>query len=157
MRSALRTGVARLLALLLLGMFLAAQPVQADSARMLKASIAAGKPTVLIVSRTPTAADRASEAYADFAGYLNDFAAAQRATLQFVTIKPAALKAIFAARAPIRQPFATVFIRNARSAVYYDGMIHDPIVYQAAAAYLAGRDSPDAASLGLKPFGFKLR
>lgn len=124
----------------------------------LAANLAAGKPTVLIVSRTPTRADLRSEAYADWAGYLNDFAEEHRRDFQFVKIKPAELKAIFAEHTPIKEPFATVFFRNAQTAVSYDGMIHDRRTYGAAASFLSGTETAQPGlSPALKPFRFRLR
>jgi hypothetical protein len=144
-------------ALLLAGILLTAPNVHAESAAAAIRIIAEGKPTVLVVSRAATKKDLASEAYADWTAYLNDFAAERRDAFRFVRITPNDLKAIFGGRAPITQPFATVFIRNASGAIYYDGMIHEPAVYRAAAAFLSGTDDPRAAALGLKPFPLRLR
>jgi hypothetical protein len=144
-------------ALLLTGILLAAPNAQAESAAAARRIIADGKPAVLIVSHAATNKDLASEAYADWAACLNEFVAEQRETFRFVRITPKDLKAIFGGRAPVTQPFATVFIRNASGAIYYDGMIHEPAVYRAAAEFLSGTDDPRAAALGLKPFPLRLR
>jgi hypothetical protein len=149
-------GTAIRSALLLAGIFLAAPNVQAESAIAARAIIAEGKPTVLVVSPAAAKKNAASEAYADWATYLNDFAAERRGTFRFVRVTPKDLKAIFA-RNPVTRPFATIFIKDPRSAIYYDGMIHEPAVYRAAVAFLSGADSPEAAALGLKPFRFRLR
>lgn len=125
--------------------------------RTLQANLAAGKPTVLIVSRTPTPADQRSEAYADWAGYLNDFAEDHQGDFEFLKVKPTALKAIFAEHTPIKSPFATIFFRDAQSAIYYDGMIHDRNAYRAVAAFLAGRAVEERPRSALKPFRFRLR
>lgn len=151
-----RPATRALLAALLL--WQAVVPARADARRALEESLAAGKPAVLIVSRPVTATDRRSEAYADWAGYLNDFAADHRGEFTFVKVAPSRLKRLFAESAPIKQPFATVFIRNRNDALYYDGMIVDRVIYRVAADYLAGKEgAPEEASLGLKPFRFRLR
>ena len=138
-------------------MWHAAVPALADARRTLEHSLAAGRPAVVIVSRRVTAADLRSEAYADWAGYLNDFAADHRSEFTFVKVKPRGLRRLFAESTPIKEPFAAVFIRSANSAVYHDGMIVDRILYRRAADFLGGMEGAGAdASSGLKPFRFRL-
>jgi hypothetical protein len=133
-------------------------PARADARRALQASLDAGKPVVLVVSRPATAADMRSEAYADWAGYLNDFAADHRGRFTFLKVEPGGLKRLFAESTPIKEPFATIFIRSRNRALYYDGMIFDRVFYRFAADFLAGKDgAPDEASTGMKPFRFRVR
>jgi hypothetical protein len=143
--------------LLLAGIFLNAEAASAESVTAARRILSAGRPTVLIVAPQPAAANRASEGYADWAAYLNDFAAERRGTFRFVRVTPKALRAIFAASTPMTHPFATIFIRDARNAVFYDGMIHEPQVYRSAIAFLSGATDPQTVALGLKPFRFRLR
>jgi len=152
-----RAGVLCGALVLALSALVASAVAEVNPRRTLQANLAAGKPTVLIVSRTPTPADQRSEAYADWAGYLNDFAQEHRGDFEFLTVKPTELKAIFAELSPIKSPFATIFLRDAQSAIYYDGMIHDRSAYGAAAAFLAGRPDEARPRSALKPFRFRLR
>ena len=132
-----------------------AAPARAEQARTLNGNLAAGKPTVVVVSRAASASDMRSEAYADWAAYLNEFAADHRGKFEILRVRPRDLKRLFANGTPIRQRFATIFFRDQKNAVYYDGMIHERSVYQAAATFLSGQDTgPDT---GLKPFRFRLR
>ena len=58
----------------------------------------------------------------------------------------------------IKEPFAVIFFKNDRDALFHDGMIHDQIIYGSATAYLMGKRSvEDFASLGLKPYRFRFR
>jgi hypothetical protein len=130
----------------------------AENARqLLRGALAANKPVVLVVARNPTAADLKSEAYGDYAEYLNAFSAAHRERFAFIKVKAAELKSLFAQSTPVRGPFATVLIRGADGAVYYDGKIQDPPTYQIAADFLTGGPEAATASAGFKPFRFKLR
>jgi hypothetical protein len=130
----------------------------AQNARQgLRSAVAAGKPVVLVVARNPSAADLKSEAYADYAEYLNAFSAANQERFAFIKVKAAELKTLFAQSTPVRGPFATVLIRTANSAVYYDGKIQDPPTFKIAADFLTGGPDAATASAGFKPFRFKLR
>src|SRR3954449_9120312 len=141
-----------------LSLLLAGSGAQAGPLQTLQTDLAAGKPMVLIVSRQPTGADMKDEAYADWAGLLNDFAQEHRGTFHFVTVDPAAMKEIFAENPPIIEPFAVIFFRNTANALYYDGMIHDSSVYRAAASFLIGKENAQADALrALKPFRFRFR
>lgn len=153
------TRLARRATVLLLAFasLLTAAAARAESARDIRAILASGKPAVLVVSRTAIASDMKNEAYADWAAYLNEFAAGQRGTVRFLKIGPADLKTIFAESTPIRSRFATIFIRDARRALAYDGMIHERTIYRAAAAFLSGGEPATAELGGLRPFRFRLR
>jgi hypothetical protein len=130
----------------------------ADPRHSLQVRVAAQKPTVVIVEGPMTAVERESEAYADWAGYLNDFYQQHRGDIGFLKIKPAKIKAIFAESTPIKSRFAVIFFRNYNDAIFYDGMIHDQIIYPSAAAYLQGKRSLDSvAALGLTPYRFRFR
>jgi hypothetical protein len=151
-QSAINTMVGALVAWLMI------LPAFAGPRETLQDNLVAGKPTVLIVARTPTASERDSEAYADWAGYLNDFADDYRGAFQFLRVPPQQVGALFASAGAIKQPYAVVFFKNESDALYYDGMIHDRIVYRAAASFLMGVEKPDDPGRKLlKPFQFKLR
>ena len=53
-------------------LLLIATSARAEPARGLMGNLLAGKPTVVVVSRAATASDLRSEAYADWAAYLNE-------------------------------------------------------------------------------------
>jgi hypothetical protein len=152
MRVAVRATALIAIALALLAI---AAPVRAEQARTLRGNLAAGKPTVVVVSRAGTASDMRSEAYADWASYLNEFAADHRGKFEVLKVTPGDLTRLFASGTPIKHRFATIFFRDEKNAVYYDGMIHERSVYQVAVAFLSGQGAgPDT---GLKPFRFRLR
>jgi hypothetical protein len=129
---------------------------QAAAPRPLEQSLATGKPIVLVVARAPTAADLKSEAYADWAEYLNDFTSRHQGAFEVVKVKPQDLKGLFKDSTPIRENFALVLINGRRTAVLYDGMLHEPDPYRTAAEFLAGTiDQAQAAPF--RPYSFKLR
>jgi hypothetical protein len=129
-------------------------PVRAERAQTLRSNLAAGRPTVVVVSRPATVFDMRSEAYADWAAYLNEFAADQQGKVEVLRLKQNDLKRLLANSTPIKHRFSTIFFRDEKNAVYYDGMIHERSVYLAAAAFLSGQGA--RRNTGLKPFRFRL-
>lgn len=120
-------------------------------------SLDSGKPVVLIVAPNATKADKQSEAYADWASYLNDFASDNHNRFTFITVKPAQITQVFLSSTPIKHSFAVVFLKSNHEALYYDGMILDPATYKYGSDYLAGRESTiDKSARTLRPFTFKL-
>lgn len=95
---------------------------------------------VLVVAPPTTDASLSDEAYADWAAYLNDFAA-EHPEITFQRIEPEQLRKELANAPALSGKYATIFIRSDGMAAFYDGMILEPFVYEEGADFLAGRVS----------------
>lgn len=111
------------------------------------AALPAGAALVAIAPDSPPRADLESEAYADWAAYLDDYVAAKPATLGFARVSAARWMAL--ARSPAMPGYATVFLRPDGQALVYRGMVLDLAVYQAGAAWALGGPLPDLARMQL--------
>jgi hypothetical protein len=137
------TAVQRLLLLFaLLVLPLASQAADKGGAARAKETLQAGKPAVIaVIDRLPRP-DKASETYADWAAYLNEFAAANP-DLVVVAVEARDYDRVFQPAAPLQQGYATIFARAPGQAVAYSGTVLESFVYQAGLDYLR---SPDARS-----------
>lgn len=117
-------------------------------------ALAAGRPVVLALSSKLPSPDAEGEAYADWAAYLNDFAAAH-GNYAVVAMERVEAEQLLAAP-PLENGYATIFIRSGGAALIYDGPILEPFVYDAAVAFLnaPADDSYDAELFA--PFDLKL-
>ena len=91
-------------------------------------SVPSGPALIVIAPQPIPPQDQASEAYADWAGYLNDFAAAKPSALRLIRMTPAQWKRLV--RYPLAQErYASAFVGRDGSALLYKGMILEPYVY----------------------------
>jgi hypothetical protein len=151
----MRARLLRLLAALLL--FAAAAPAAADDkAQAVRDARAAGQPLVLALAQDLPAGDGGDETDADWAHYLNEFAAGH-ADYAIVALDAAAAETLLAAPPPLEDYYATIFVRADGEAVIYDGPVLETAVYKAAAAYLdAAQDGQFDASM-FEPYDFALK
>jgi hypothetical protein len=118
-------------------------------------ALAAGRPVVLALAQDLSTADSDGETAADWAAYLNDFAAGH-AGYKTVAMDAAEARELLAEPPPLEDFYATIFVRAADSAVIYDGPVLETSVYDAAAVYLddpAGTFDPEL----FERFAFRLR
>jgi len=101
----------------------------------------AGQAKVIVVAPQDADEDPSDEAYADWAAYLNDFAEAHP-ELKFQTVDSEELSNVTDTPPPLREPFATLFVRPDGTTAYYDGMIFEPFVYDEGARFLAAQEVP---------------
>lgn len=130
--------MARMLcALLLLAAGVAAAHAGGDEGRaaVIRDALAAGQPIVLAIAAQFPAAGAEGETYADWAAYLNEFAG-RHDGFAIMAVDGAEAAELLAAPPPLADGYATVFARDAGSAIVYEGPILESFVYDAAAAYL---------------------
>ena len=137
---------------------LAAAPARADEAKRpcpdAFARIARGEPALLVVLPHGGGRTRASEAYADWAHYLDAFVKTQPA-LCVASLTPAAYRAHVAAPR-LKGSFATVFVRG-EAALAHDGMALGPESYEAGRRFLSDGTAASAETAGMKAAPFRLR
>jgi len=109
-------------------------------------SLPAG-PAMIVVAPDP-APDAESEAYADWAGYLNDFAAEKPAGLAIIRMTPSRWQRLAVAA---KEDYATVFVRRDGVAMLHPGKLLDPQIYPAGAAWALGGPAGGLTEMGLKP------
>jgi hypothetical protein len=143
-------------ALVLLGAGAASAGDEGDKAQTIRDALAAGTPLVLaLVAEWPTG-DSESEAYADWAAYLNDFAAAHD-DFAVLAMDRAEASQVLAQPPALENGYATIFVRPGDGAILYDGPVLEEIVYDAAASFLgaAGDGQFDATMFAPYAFGLK--
>jgi hypothetical protein len=118
------------------------------------AALKTGRRFVIVVE--PRANPDSSEAYADWAGYLNDFAASEK---RLRIIKLTARRYSQMVTAPkLSRPYDTLFVRDADHALLYRGMILEPQIYSIGAAYMKAKsDSASVFPAGLEEVQLKSR
>jgi hypothetical protein len=121
-----------------------------------RAALAAGQPVVLALAKELPSGDSGDETDADWAFYLNEFAAGHR-SYEIVAMSAAEARELLAELPPLEEFYATIFARSAKSAVIYDGAVLEPWVYDAGAAYLdAPQDGQFDAEM-FTPFDLRLK
>jgi hypothetical protein len=143
-------------ALALLGAGAAAADGTEDKAQAIRDALAAGTPVVLAVAAELPTGDSESETYADWAAYLNDFAAAHGG-FAVLAVDAAEASRLLTGPPALENRYATIFVRSADSAIIYDGPVLEEIVYDAAASYLEapGDGQFDGEMFG--PYAFRLK
>jgi hypothetical protein len=121
------------------------------------AAIESHQGVVLVVSPKPDKALEASEAYADWASYLNKFARKEGANMKIVRLTPQNYAEALA-EPKLEDSFATLFVRDSTHGLLYKGMIVEPLFYQAGKAYLSEKsDAKPALPHGLQEISVRLR
>jgi hypothetical protein len=143
--------------LLVVGFIGAAASAQGhhDKIQAIREALAAGQPVVLALAKELPTEDSESETDADWAGYLNDFAAGH-ARYKTIAMDAAEVRELLAEAPPLEDFYATVFARTADSAIIYNGPVLETSVYDAAAAYLEDPDATFEPAL-FEPFPLRLR
>jgi hypothetical protein len=127
-----------------------------DKAQAVRDALAAGQPVVLALARQLPSGEGGDETDADWAHYLNEFAAGH-GRYKIVAMDAAEAGALLAAPPPLEEYYATLFVRSADSAVIYDGPVLEAAVYRAAADFLeAPQDGKFDADL-FAPYAFALK
>jgi hypothetical protein len=143
--------------MLVFGLIGAAAPAGGhhDKLKAVRDALAAGQPVVLALAQDLPTDDSDSETAADWAEYLNAFAA-DHVGYKTVAMDAADASELLAEAPPLGNFYATIFVRAADNAVIYDGPVLESSVYDAAAAYLddpAGTFDPEL----FEPFALRLR
>ena len=117
------------------------------------AAIRTGRCVVVVVR--PAKAD-SDEAYADWAEYLNDFAARER-SVKIVKLSQHRYSELVIAP-KLNRPYDTLFLRDKENALLYRGMILEPDVYRAGKAYMIAKSATESGSReGLEEVKVRLR
>src|SRR5690606_33351486 len=95
---------------------------------------------VIVVAPPADDASMSDEAYADWAAYLNEFAA-EHPELRFERVETGQLPERMPDAPRLSGEYAVIFVRGEGGAAYYDGMIFEPFVYEEGADFVAGRVS----------------
>jgi hypothetical protein len=129
---------------------------QDDKVQAVRDAVAAGRPVVLALAQELPTGDGGDETDADWAHYLNEFAAGHEG-YEIVAIDAAEAAALLAAPPPLENYYATIFVRSPKSAIIYDGPVLETAVYKAGASYLdaTGDDAFDAEIFA--PYAFTLK
>jgi hypothetical protein len=121
----------------------------------LKAAIAAGHPSVLIVGPMHGGTVAKSEAYADYSAYRDDFVRAHEPGLCLFSLDAASYRTRIAAPA-LKNAFATLFVRDAAHVLYTEGMILEPQIYVIGARFLK-QGATEGGDYGLRETALGLR
>lgn len=143
--------------ILVLGLIGTAAPAGGhhDKLQAVRDALAAGQPVVLALVQDLSTEDSDSETAADWAEYLNAFAA-DHAGYKTVTMDAAEARELLAEPPALEDFYATIFVRTPGSAIIHDGPVLETSVYDAAAAYLddpVGTFDPEL----FEPFALRLR
>jgi hypothetical protein len=111
------------------------------------AALPAGPAVVIVAPAKPGAADMESEAYADWAEYLNAFAATKPAGLKLVRMTSARWRQVVRAPVP-SDSYATLFLRRDGSVLMHDGMVIEAEAYGTGAAWASGGPAAPALAFG---------
>ena len=97
-----------------------------------------------------------SEAYGDWAEYLNTFAA-QDKSMKILKLNGRRCSELVASP-QLNKPYNTLFLRDAEHALLYRGMILEPDIYVKGKAYMAGKPSRETARrTGLEEVKLEIR
>jgi hypothetical protein len=108
------------------------------------------KVVVLVIAPTKSAGQDDSEAYGDWADYLNAFSSSAPSDTKIIRLTPAKYGQTLE-EPKIRRNFATVFMKDSTHSLLYEGMIVEPKVYKVALGWLhENADSKDLAAQGLQ-------
>jgi len=108
------------------------------------------KVVVLVIGPAKSAGQDESEAYGDWADYLNAFSSSAPSDTKIIKLTPTKYSQTVE-EPKIRRNFATVFMKDATHSLLYDGMIVEPKVYKVALAWLhENADNKDLATQGLQ-------
>jgi hypothetical protein len=113
-------------------------------------ALASKKVVVLVIAPAKSPGQDESEAYGDWADYLNAFSSSVPADTKIIKLTPAKYSQTVE-EPKIRRNFATVFMKDSTHSLLYDGMIVEPKVYKVALGWLhENADSKDLAAQGLQ-------
>jgi hypothetical protein len=107
----------------------------------IRVALKSGRPVVLVVQ--PSGPAGTSEAYGDWAEYLNAFAARDK-SVKIVKLSGRRYSELITSP-QLDKPYNTLFLRDAGHALLYRGMILEPDIYNKGKEYMAGKPSPDPA------------
>lgn len=106
-------------------------------------------PAVVVIAPVqPSPSELESEAYGDWANYLNEFVGSKPPGLLIVRMSPARWRSV--ANAPrLKDVYATVFLRRGGRALIHQGKVLEVQVYHAGADWMRGRRVADLPAMGL--------
>jgi hypothetical protein len=151
------TGLRRLFLLLAFIALAGRASADGDASKVqaVRDALAAGRPVVLALAKE-LPGDDGDETDADWAFYLNEFAAGHRG-YEIVAMSAAEARELLAEVPPLEEFSATIFARSAKSAVIYDGAVLEPSVYAAGAAYLDAPQDGQFDADFFSPFELRLK
>jgi hypothetical protein len=118
------------------------------------AALKSGRPFMLVVQ--PSGKPGTSEAYADWAEYLNEFAAREK-SVKILKLRQSRYSELVTSP-KLTRPYNTIFLRDAGHALLYRGMILEPDVYRIGQAYMAAKSKPEAIQrYGLEEVKLQMR
>ncbi len=120
----------------------------------IRVALKSGRSVVLVVQ--PSGKPEASEAYGDWAEYLNAFAA-QEKSVKIVKLTGRRYSELVTSP-QLSKPYNTLFLRDAGHGLLYRGMIREPEIYVRGKAYMTGKPGPDPAQrTGLEEVKLNIR
>jgi hypothetical protein len=126
-----------------------------SKAAAVRDALAAGQPVVLALAQElPTG--EGDETDADWAYYLNEFAAAH-GRYKIVAMDAAEARSLLATPPTLDDYYATIFVRSPDSAVIYDGPVLETAVYKAAADFLEAPQDGQFDADVFQPFALDLK
>jgi hypothetical protein len=129
-------------------------PKEKAAPNEIQVALKSGRPLVLVVQ--PSGRSDDSEAYGDWAEYLNAFAAREK-SVKIVKLSGRRYSELVAAP-QLNKRYNTLFLRDAGHALLYRGMILEPDIYVKGKAYMAGKLGPEPApGTGLEEVKLEMR
>jgi hypothetical protein len=109
------------------------------------------KVVVLVIAPAKSAGEESqSEAYGDWADYLNEFSSSLPSDTKIIRLTSDKYRQAIE-EPKIRHDFATVFLKDATHALLYDGMVVEPKVYKLGLGWLNQHaEDKDLAAYGLQ-------
>jgi hypothetical protein len=133
-----------------------AADIAAAAPHQLVAALRTGKPVVLVIAN-PAPAKPTDEAYGDWTGALNDFAAHADPSVRIIRVTARAYH-LAIATPWISGQFGTLFVRDLNHALLHRGMILEPQVYRLGQDFILQQtEQPSAKTYGLSPTTVRLR
>ena len=127
---------------------------KAASKNEILAALKTGRSIVVVVQPSPKPGY--DEAYADWAAYLNEFAAREK-SVKIVMLSQRRYSELVTAP-KLSRPYNTLFLRAAKNALLYRGMILEPDVYRIGMAYMTAKPGAEAVQReGLEEVKLEMR
>jgi hypothetical protein len=124
-------------------------------ANEIRTALKAGGQVVVVVQASLKAGS--SEAYADWASYLKQFAARSGPSVHIVKLSPKRYSELVTSP-KLKDSYNTLFLRDAANALLYRGMILEPDVYRIGATYMTGQPgTPPPSRDGLEEVKLQVR
>ena len=129
--------------------------VAAAPVNEIRTALQTGHPVVLVVQGAAQA--ESSEAYGDWASYLNQFAGRAGSSVNIVKLSLQRYSELVS-KPKLKGAYNTLFLRDGSRGLLYRGMILEPDVYRIGQAYMTGKPGdPPVAREGLEEVAMQVR